>query len=523
MPNRASENTEPVRRIGLADVVLLAFMVALFLFASWYRSRGRMFWGDEIMGWIVIRQDTWPHLMKMWGDGIDSSGFFFYVFGRPWLGLFGANELSLRMFSAFGMALCFVLTWLSARRTNRIEVVAAVLPIVFFLNRTALWQLANGRIYGVLMASVGLTVYALLRTSPEEPDANAWWPTTLTFVAFLLLTGSHTLGMLYWGVFFAGLLARDLCFRVFRPKLYLAALAGLIVVPVSWHNIVSTAALGKPTYWTLRPTARDLLVGIGDYSRKTELFLLGAATLCVVAFLMRSKESPITLVPRSKISLYIVLGSFLLMLLGMFAVSRLGTSIFVDRYLLPMAVADVLLICELFSRAAEMLHTSERTQRVAAGVAALVFAGIYVADLRFQAPLPVHDYAPALLAAIPPGEPIVVTSVGYFVEMTFYHNQDRELLTPIDWPVQLDPGFGPGGASGLHEMDNWKTDGFYAAQIQPTEQILSGNRRFVVVSDNLHTLWFRRRIAENPAYKTTELPSYPTTDGSLRIWQVETR
>ena len=507
--------------LGLGDAVVLTLMVGLYLFASWFRSKGNIFWSDEIMGWLVLRQDTWSNLIHTWWAGIDSSGIFFYLFGRPWLALFGASELSIRLFSGFGMAIAFVLTWLTARRYIRVEIVAAVLPIVFFLNRTALWQLANGRTYGVMMTAIALNSYAMIRTSPEDPASGGGWTLALTSLASVLLVGSHILGILYWGVFLAGFLVRDLWFRVFRPRLYLTQLSGLAILLLSWRNIASTAALGKPTFWTPRPTIRDLQLAVGDYSLKTlDLLLVALLAFAVTILVVRWRGRRESVLLRSRASFYCLLGVFPALILVMFVVSRVTTSIFFDRYLLPILIGDALLICEFASRVAIMARLRRPAVVALACLAGLAFVGIYRDDLRFAAHYPQTDYTPSLLAKLPPGEPIVLTDDGAFVEMVFYHNKDRQFLNPIDWAIQLDPDFGPGGASGLHEMENWKATGLYADHIQPTQQILQGNRRFLVVSDPDHTLWFRRYIAMNAKYREVELPPSP---GGLRIWQVEVR
>ena len=508
------------RSVGPLDILLITLLFALFLFASWFRSRNRIFWSDEIMGWFVLRQDTWPHLLQLWRAGIDSSGIFYYVFARQWLALFGPSELTLHLFSAFGIALSATITWFAARRFFPIQVVAAVVPLMFFLNRTALWQLANGRTYGLLMTAIALAAYALIRTGPETADANRPWPLLLTFLALLLLVGSHILGTLFWGAFFAGFLTRDLWFRIFRPRLYSAALAALIVVPFSWRNIQATAALGKPTFWTLKPPPLDLFRGLGDYSRFTEGILAAAfLALLVTILIARSKGTRPPVFNPAYPSFYFALAVFPFLLLVMFAVSHVSTSIFVDRYLLPMLVGDALFVCALLGRCFEIMPPGPAPRALFSIAALLVFGVVYQKNLRFESVYPQRDYTPALLAALPEGEPIVMTSVGSFAEMVFYHNRDGIFLTPVDWSIQLDPDNGPGGVSGLHEMENWKAMGLYSKQIQPTPEILRGKPHFAVVSDDQHTLWFRRYIAANPLYRSTEGKPF----GTLHIWQVDRR
>lgn len=529
MPEQMNSETdltpELKRRLDWKDALLLVAAVACVLFMSWFRSRNRIFWSDEIMGWLVLRQDTWAHLLRVWWGGIDSSGIFFYLLGRPWLSIFGATEVSLRMFSAFGIAISLVLTWIAARRYFSWRTVAVCVPFIFLVNRPLLWQLANGRTYGVLMTGIALLAYAFLRTDPGEPDSDGVWPTLLVFLGFMLVMGGHILGVIYCTAFFAGFAARDYFFRVFRPRIYLAGLLAGAILFLSWRNLLATAALGKPSFWTVVPSPVNLYYSLFACSFPGEKALLVVGGAFLASLYSRTKQQgrpPLFL--RSRASLYFLLSTFLLLTLIMFAVSRVTTSIFVDRYLLPMVVGDAFLLCELASRLWQSLHLPRLFRIAVIGCAFLILPALYRRDLRAHDPFPMRDYTAALLKEIPGTDPVVITDPGVFAETVHYRNKERKMLTPIDGSIVLDPEFGPGGASGLHEMENWKTYGFYSNQILPTDQILATHRSFVVVSDPGHTLWMRRYILSNPKYSITAIPSFRLfSDMDLQIWQVEER
>lgn len=506
--------------LGRTDVLLLLLSFVLLMLMSYIRSRGRIFWGDEIMGWEVTRQPTFHRLWEVWSAGNDSSGIWFYVFARPWMTLFGASELTMRMFSAFGMSVSFILTWLCARRYFRWQVVAAVLPLVYLVNRMVVWQYGNGRTYGVLLTAAALCSYALLRTDPKEPDAERAGPLLLTLGGMLLITGSHILGPLYWGVFFAGFLARDIYFRVFRPKIYLAALLGLSVFPVGWRNLRSTMALGKPTYWTEKPHFVDIFSGLDLYVRLTGVVMLVSLLLMLLVWWRtRSSPRPEPLLAPSRASFYFVLGVPLFLILLMFVLSRVSTSIFVDRYLMPVLLFDCLFLCEAISRVWDAAPLVRPVRLAVGGLAVLAVASVYGYDLRHEMALPTRDYTASFLQAIPSGEPIIITDVSHFMDLVFYRSHERQLIIPVDWSVQLDPAFGDGGASPEHELDNWRNAGIHAENIQTTQQALAGKQHFTVVTDEQHTLWVRRYVLNNPAYVARELPSWK----GMRIWQVDAR
>jgi hypothetical protein len=109
-------NTSAPARLGYPDAIGILLLSVLLLSLSYFRSRHRMFWGDEIMGWLVLKQPDWKSLLHLWDAGIDSSGIWYYVFGRPWIALFGASEISLREYSAAGIAATAAILWIAARR-----------------------------------------------------------------------------------------------------------------------------------------------------------------------------------------------------------------------------------------------------------------------------------------------------------------------------------------------------------------------------------------------------------------------
>jgi hypothetical protein len=164
MSSIASESSSPNHsRLGPADAFGISIGIVLLMIASYLRSRHRMFWGDEIMGWFVLKQPSFSSLLHVWYGGMDSSGIFFYVFGRPWMALFGSSEVSLRMYSAAGIAGCFAFIWISARRFYSIWIVAVGTASIFVFSRALYWQLANGRTYGVFMFACAFVVYLLFR------------------------------------------------------------------------------------------------------------------------------------------------------------------------------------------------------------------------------------------------------------------------------------------------------------------------------------------------------------------------
>ena len=511
-------STREAAPLSRRDALLVALFVAAFFFLTWIRRHG-IFSNDEVEGWLALIQPSWSRVMQVWSSGVDSSGLWFYVFARPWMHLFGFSDLSLHLWTTFFVSLSFGLTWICARRFASTLTVAVFAPLVFLANRVVILQLNNGRTYGILLLATALTCYAMLRTDPAEPDFGHARPVLLSFFAFLLLTGSHTLGVLFWGMFLAAFCLRDLLWRVFQWKVYLGALVSLaLIVPVSRRNIQADLDMGKPTFWTPMPTLHGFVTGVGDFSD----LITGLIFLLLIVSLVLFYRQPVAtrgaLIPRARFSLYCLLAVFPALVLVTFALSLLGKSIFTDRYLISVAIGDVLVLCELATRIELLRPLTLPARRALAAAAALGLAALFVFNFHRQGS-PQPDYTQAFLKALPAGKPVVITDTAHFIEVTHYHNNEREMVIPLDWTIQLDPDFGGGGASFSHEMEDWKSVGLYPGQILTTPEILAKYPSFLLVSDEAHTLWFRRYIAANPGYQATELPGI----NGDRVWSVQSR
>ncbi len=510
-------NVPPALNAGDAAGVFV--VVAFFLVLSYFRSRNHMFWGDEIMGRLVLTQPNLSSLLHTWRAGLDSSGICFYLLSRPWMDVFGAGEVSLRMFSAAGMCAAVGVFWVTARRFYPVLPVAASVLFFFSAVPALRWQLANGRTYGVFMLACSVVLFLFVRGLDQREVRPSWFLVLATFAAYALLTGSHILGMLYSGAFLCIQIALDVRQRRVRPALYLsAALAIMLVVLFSLPNLKATTALGKPHFWTVRPPLHDLFTGAVLFDRNVHI-VLGAVFLVSVAFLR---------IRRQRMPVYIVLLGFVALDVVFFAISRVSTSIYVDRYMLPFVFGGMLLLCEMLTQLGEASAPLPKLRAAFPLLLFLVAGGFFFLPALQVLRLPLRNYTGSLMGALPPGLPVVDTSAGRFVEVEFYQHDvsGRRLLYPVDWEVVLDPTHS-GDVSGAHEMDNFKMLGIYADDILPTASILAENRSFVLLS-NGPSLWLNRRVLSNPAYTVThygtyKIPDAPPPDNVIDLWLVNSR
>ncbi len=503
-PNRSE--LRPAR-LGILDALGIALLVAVLLLLSFLQSRHRIFWSDEIMGDYVLHPGTWRGFLARWRGGLDSSGFWFYALAQPWEWIFGRSELSLRMFSAAGVSAAAALTWAAARRFYSLPIVAVSTALIFLETLSLRWQLSNGRSYGLMLAAVALVILlVVLGETRRRPS-----PLFLvgTFAAYGLLVGSHILGILYAGSLLAMQLALDLRSRRLRPALYGSATLGIALMgALSLANIQSTLAVGKPSFWTPRPMLRDLLLRT-DFTKgpvRTTLVILSLLALLHLRY--RSERRPA----------YFLMTGFLALDLFAFAISRVGTSIYIDRYLLPITLALVFLSAELLTQIRDASAPRPGLRAVLPLVAVIVF-GFINRPRPKDFPLPGPDYTDALIAKLPPGLPVVFDDVATFVEMEYYHH-GQPYLYPLTASF-TDITSNPAAVSGFNEIRNFYRLGIDAPDLQPSDLILSRDPNMLIITEGGLNTWFTHNIIDSQRYEVLDRGEIPGAAGAPHhLWEV---
>lgn len=489
-------------QLKLGDVLGILSLVAVLLLLSILRSRHAMFTADEVMTLYVLRQPTFHASVLAWKYGIDSGGIWFYVFGRQWIKLFGATEVSLHLYSAAGMACAAALVWATARRYYSILPVAAAVSFVFASSQVLRWQLAYGRTYGVFAVASALVLFLVLRG--EQAIRRSYILVAANMAAYALLAGSHILGSCYAAAFLSLQIILDLRERRLRPLLYLgSAAASMSVFLFSLPNLRATAALGKPTFWTVRPTIKDLVIMTNLLDHRV------TAGLVLVLLLVFIYLRPY----RSRAAVYVTVAVFAALNLAFFALSHVTTSIYVDRYLIPFHWIAILVLCELFTQLAEANAPMPAFRRAVPALYILLAAAGFTVP-RLQRPwYPIPNYTQGFVNTLPHGVPVIDADAASFVELQNYQAGalPSTFLYPVDWEVTLDPA-NHEGVSATRELENLKAEGFHSTAILPTDEVLSHDHDFAVVTDEvapLSTIWLQRRILSDPHYVVTSSGSYP--------------
>ena len=472
----------------------LAGMLAGLVFAlilTSVLSRGRLFWEDEMLGWMLLRDPSWRHMLFAYQQGADGGGFLFYLLGRGWFHLFGPSELSFRLFSSICFGLAFAATWAGARRFYSTGIVAFALFNTWFFSPPFVAHMAEGRFYGLLVLGVALAFWlALVLADAPRPTTNRLYLTI--FLVHAVLSTSHLLGVVFSAFLIAATVVLDLLDHRPRPRLYVAGAASWLLLLPEWTNIAATARVGKPHFWTKAPRAMDIL-GVYTGSSKEIALVLGVLLCLAVVGLLRSSTGWKTLLRGAWVErrpVYVVTGAMLL-LGGAFLLEGLvGTWLFNDRYLLPMTVAVAYGTTELGYMAFSSFALDPRIRRsIASPVTRVGVAVVFVAAMLFWdfkhlanfSPSP-PDYTAALTAKLPKGIPVVCEDAFSFMELLpRQHSSGVRYMYLLDWRQSVKSSAPALEVTQYHLLENWRKVGYFSGSVEPIEEFLRENRRFLVI------------------------------------------
>ena len=531
----------PLHRLSAFDRPAMAGGFLLCLLIGYVLGFGRIFWEDEMLGWMLLHDPSWKHMIFAWNQGADGGGFIFYVTCRAWFAVFGASETAFRMYSAVCFGLAFCVTWITARSFYRFAFVAPALFGAWFLSPPLVTHLAEGRFYGLLMLTVSLVVWFTAVAARTPGRAGQMPLPTLCALAFVLnglLVTSHVLGIVYSATLLVALMLIDRN-TAWQPALYAATAGSWLLLLPERTAILATAQVGKPYFWTTPP---DLSRFFGAYCE----FSAGIAALLAILILLLLGT---TILPRPRRQstgralwqdsaagrrpiLLVVLTLFLLPI-ALTLQARFGTSLFINRYLMPLTIAEALLLCQLFAmvdwrRLLPAARPAQATGALAWGgvlYAALLLTYVFAHLTHF--PIEPGDFTPELTARLPHGIPVLCEDAWIFTQLIGkQHASGVDYTYLLDLPQTLSPSAPRLELTQYHLMENWKKAGYFAGSIQQRAPFLAEHPRFLV----LHTADVPvpgGPIIGNPLLQRFEhtagyqvMPYDTPPKGGIQIWQV---
>lgn len=514
----AGRNQEQLSALDLAGILLGVLLIATL---TCVLSSGRIFWEDEMLGWMLLHDVSWSHMIQAWKAGADGGGFSFYLLGRVWFYLFGSSELAFRLFSATAFALAFAVTWVAARRFYSVAIVAFALFNTFFFSRTFLLHMREGRFYGLLVLSVALVFWLslVLQDQPASPPAK-WYG--LIFLAHALLTSSHLLGIVFSAFFLASTALLDHLEGCWRPGLYGAGVAAWMVLLPERANIIASARVGKPHFWIQRPHLADVIGVYTGVSQEIGLvFLLLLALAGWSVWKSRSGlHATLQQAWMERKPVYVTAGALLLVPVAFLLEGTMGPWLFHERYLLPCLLAMVYVTAELLQlvsskRPLGIIHVGPVTLRSIwlvglSGYAALLLFWVFHHVVDFTPSQ--KDYTDLLTKHLPPGTPVVCEDAFSFTELV---GRQRGASVPymflLDWDQSVSPSAPLLEVTQYHLMKTWKQVGYFSKSIEDLAPFLQQNDMFFV----LHAAPIRASKADpiigNPLIERFERnPNYET-------------
>ena len=455
-------------------------------------ARGRIFWEDEMLGWLLLRDPSWHHMIRAWNLGADGGGFSFYLLGRAWFRVFGDSALAFRLFSSTCFGVAFVATWAALRRFYPIWIVAFAAANTFFFSPPLTTHFLEGRFYGLLVMSTAFALWLALALD-EAPEATPKYLYVAAFLIHGLLTTSHVLGVVFSVAVLGATVVLDRMRGRLRIGLYATIAASWLLLLPEKTSILAAGRVGKPHFWTKAPTLLELVGAWSGFSSEIRLVLLGLGLLAVLT-LLRGRGGFIKELRDSftqRWPVYVVSACLLLVPLAFLVEGLTGTWLFTDRYLQPVTLGLAYVTAELamIVRASSFLVSMKQRRPGITGVgfafAALVFAGctfVWVFHHVAQNTPEAMDFTDQLTAHLPHDLPVVAEDAFTFTDLMGRQAQSGVQYTfLLDWPWSLNAAAPRVEVTQFHLMENWKRAGYYAGHIQDAAAFLREHDRFLVV------------------------------------------
>jgi hypothetical protein len=526
--------------LTLPDFLCMSLGFAFTLVVSLVLSHGRMFWEDEMLGWMLLTDPSWHHMVQAWKMGADGGGFSFYVAARAWLHLFGPSEIAFRMYSAVFFGFAFVLTFLSTQRFYGRWIAAFAVFNTFFCSPPLVLHMAEGRFYGMLVCVFSLTVWLAFKLQDFEASPPAWF-FVLTLLAHAVLVTTHVLGVCFSFFVLLAIVVLDRLSHRLRPGLYACvAVTWLLLIPER-EALHATAQVGKPWFWTAQPTPVHLLGPFTGFSAEI-VFLMFLLILSTVSTLLRQRKSIATFLRQSwtaRRPVYVVSASMVLLAVAFLLEGLVGTVLFVSRYLMPLALLTTFLTAELLQWADLPALLPARFRRSASGrrtlrwISAAALATIIILWVFVHLPpflIMQPNYADKLTAKLPKGVPVLIEDGITFTEIIGReHASGVQYLFPLDWDQAASPYAPRLEVTQYNLMNNWRKVGYFSGSIVNLKDFLAHTPSFLAVdaenpgaSPIPHEIGnpLVARFAQTPGYSVRRYASI-TRDGTvITAWRI---
>lgn len=483
-----------------------ALGVASLLASCILWSLRKQMWGDEVVTVVELRDPSLAHLLhavpRLGGAGMP----LFYLTGWPWAHVFGLSDLSLRLYSSFGVCGAFLVLLATLRR--RFSASSAFLGVALglFASLIVLDQNAEARGYGLYLLLFALALAQALRVA-EAPRPSAAALALLALSQAGLVLG-HMLGLIYAGLILLALIVAGAWQRRFRARVYLCCMAGWLAL-IPWIPAIrASAAVGRPHGWIAMPSLGDLASSLSFWLftglywqlpyRSAMLLAFGwvIGLVWVVGLVLASVHALRTSTPPER-AVYLLGFALLLAPAVFFVISHVAAPIFLPRYLIPSALGIAMLTAAWAERSklGKGTGVSALNRRTQIALSVLLVLPIATALLARPASLDVSR-----IDELAAGRLVVCDSLKDLLVMTRYSAQPGELAYPMNEAVANGE---PGVDADFRLMTNYRREGYLAVDLPDDSAILAPSlaaRKSFLLLDNGDAAWFRVVIESNPRF-----------------------
>ncbi len=523
------------------ELLLLSTCIGLMMAVATYCGWGRIFWEDEVLGWLLLRDPSWRHMLASWRLGADGGGLAFYMLGRLWLHLFGDSILAFRMFSEVCFAAAFSISWAILRKVYTLPIVVFSSLSVWLVSPVLVQQMTEGRFYGLLMAA---TMGAIWMAIYCHQRATLTWPIfSGMFLVHALLVETHQLGVVYSAVIIVAMAVLDRIAGRFRIKLYGVAIAAWLLLLGSLPAIMASASVGKPYFWTVQPTAYLFATFYTGFTPTIGLLVMVlAGAVCASGLYQRNLFRTVTRGFRARMELYILSAGLFTVPILLYLEGMRGPALCISRYLQPVAFGTLFLLAELVTL---LFQTAPRRFEVRSlyvvGAWSVFAAALIMYDFAYR---PRHttlmkDYTASLTKSLPKAIPVVVEDAFSFAELMKRQQGSKVDYTYLlDWQNSTSRDAPRLEVTQYHLMENWRKAGYFSDSIVHADEFLTQTPEFLTVSmsDVVDGFPFRRkglasrfpgigsdlhgRLSKSPRYQVTLYEELDLEELTVYVWRV---
>lgn len=543
-----------VAKAGIARALAPAAGALSLILSCLLISPKKPYWNDELYSWFFLADPSFSHMWAAYNDALNNTPIVYFATGWLWSSVFGASELSLRLFSCLGFVAALVMVWRMLCKAYGHWPAGIGTLLVFMTSDLVIEQSAEARMYGLfaaVCAAAALQYQKLLGT----PDVSL---RQLLAVALVhgLIVNTHLFGPFYSLAILAALMVADHMHRRRRWRVYGAVLLGqatfLAYLPAFWRQ----AQAGTPRAWMPVPRVQDFFDTV-SLSSPTFVNVAFVSALVLILLLIHlvgwqagSHGAKATEPDLRRYQTGLILLAIALMAVPVvtWLISRTIKPIFFARYLIPTLISYSIILAHIVYRLiSDSTHSAgqDRARDHIAGadsgpvsfwdmlprlmLAGLLFAAILVPALHaLKQPQKVAVWAADKTFGY--GDlPVAVQTSGGFLERYHYASDRNRYYFVLDEQAAAKVESGVFGLQEYKHMVAFRREypESVGRQILPSAGFLARFDRFLAIeldpynavcparvlglehartwTDMQCSQWLETRILNNRRYHVTEL------------------